>query len=98
MSQWYKEQAEWHAKTGARWQAEANSWLEWTLGRLAGTRRFSMAVAAFHRNAAEGYSLLAEGHGTGNEADKFERMVDRCMQHQMYGPEACKDMITRVSV
>jgi len=36
---------------------------------------------------------LAEGNVPYQQADRFERCVDRVMQHAAYDCEACKDMV-----
>jgi hypothetical protein len=92
----YEVNADLHSGFYNRWNRDANSWLERTLGRLAGTYEFTVNCAAFHRECAVNYTLLAQGHGLPGEAEKFESRVDRCMQHALYGESAVKGMITRV--
>lgn len=91
---YYERSVAQHRAWEHKWAADASSWLEQTLGRLAGTHARCVNIAECHGTAAAQYELLAQGYGTARQASAFEDRVMRVMQHAGYSKEACAGMIT----
>lgn len=93
----YQSSADLHRGFHRKWQADADSWLERTLGRLAGTYQFTVNVAKFHRVVADQYQLLADGYGTPQQAARLDDCSTRHMQHGLYGGDACEGIVSHTT-
>ncbi len=94
MASYYQRAADQHRGFERQWKESKESWLEQTLGRLAGTYHQTVAIAGFHGTVAAQFELLEQGHGNARQAAQLEDCIGRVMQHAAYHCDACKGIVT----